>query len=240
MLACRNAEAIALGERAIALAEATGRGTCSRTRATTSASRGCAAATKAGMSISTAALAIALDAGLEDDAARAYVNLATIAVELREPDRAARHLADGIAFCAERDLGTLAALPGGLPRAGAAGRGPLGRGGGGGGRAGCTRGGAARRARIAALAVRARVRARRGDPDVWAPLDEALELARGMDEVQRPRRGRGGAGRGPLAARRRRRGRRERRGETLALAAGLGDRWVAGRAGGLAAARGPC
>jgi DNA-binding CsgD family transcriptional regulator/tetratricopeptide (TPR) repeat protein len=39
--------------------------------------------------------------------------------------------------------------------------------------------------RILALTVLGLVRARRGDPDVWAPLDEALELAEPTGELQR-------------------------------------------------------
>jgi DNA-binding CsgD family transcriptional regulator/tetratricopeptide (TPR) repeat protein len=38
---------------------------------------------------------------------------------------------------------------------------------------------------ISALAVLGLVRARRGDPDVWPPLDEAWRLAQGTDELQR-------------------------------------------------------
>jgi DNA-binding CsgD family transcriptional regulator len=39
--------------------------------------------------------------------------------------------------------------------------------------------------RITALAVVGLVRARRGDPEVWPPLDEAWELAKGTGELQR-------------------------------------------------------
>jgi DNA-binding CsgD family transcriptional regulator len=38
--------------------------------------------------------------------------------------------------------------------------------------------------RITALVVIGRLRARRADPDVWAPLDEALELARHAGELE--------------------------------------------------------
>jgi DNA-binding CsgD family transcriptional regulator len=40
-------------------------------------------------------------------------------------------------------------------------------------------------ARITPLMVLGRLRARRGDPQVWDPLDEALELARLAEELQR-------------------------------------------------------
>jgi len=39
--------------------------------------------------------------------------------------------------------------------------------------------------RVTPLAVLGRARARRGDPEVWAPLDEALALAEQMEELQR-------------------------------------------------------
>src|SRR5439155_642208 len=39
--------------------------------------------------------------------------------------------------------------------------------------------------RITALAVLGLVRARRGDPDVWPPLDEAWRLAQPTGELQR-------------------------------------------------------
>jgi hypothetical protein len=81
--------------------------------------------------------------------------------------------------------------------------------------------------RITPLAVVGRLRARRGDPGPWEPLDEALALARGTGELQRI---------GPVAA-----ARAEARwlaGEeaaivdettaALALALELGNRWLAG------------
>jgi DNA-binding CsgD family transcriptional regulator len=226
MVACRNAEAVALGERAIALATTAGaQDVLTHARNNVGVAR-LRSGDQGGYVDLATALTVALDAGLEADAARAYVNLATIAVELHEPDRAAGHLADGIAYCAERDMGSYlrymesfraralldagrwddaAAVAADVLRAGSE----------------------SASTRIAALAVRARVRARRGDPDVWAPLDEALALARGMDEVQR---------RGVVAAARAEA--RWLRGDdgavdgetrdTLALAETLGDRWVAG------------
>ena len=49
-------------------------------------------------------LASALALGLEDDAGRAYANLATPAVERRQFALADRYLAEGIAYCDEHDL----------------------------------------------------------------------------------------------------------------------------------------
>src|SRR5262249_1004221 len=40
--------------------------------------------------------------------------------------------------------------------------------------------------RITPLIVIGKLRARRGDPDPWGPLDEALRLARGTGELQPP------------------------------------------------------
>ncbi|WP_035129781.1 helix-turn-helix transcriptional regulator [Conexibacter woesei] len=226
MVACRNAEAVALGERAIALAQDAGaRDVLTHARNNVGVAR-LRSGDQGGYVDLAAALDIALDAGLEADAARAYVNLATIAVELREPARAAGHLADGIAYCAERDMGSYlrymesfrarALLDAGRWDEAAASAAEL-----------LQASSPSAPTRIAALAVRARVRARRGDPDVWASLDEALELARGMDELQRA---------GVVAA-----ARAEARWlhgddeaideetrDTLALAVALGDRWVAG------------
>jgi len=45
--------------------------------------------------------------------------------------------------------------------------------------------GIAATSRVTPLAVIGRLRARRGEPDPWGPLDEALELAREADELQR-------------------------------------------------------
>jgi DNA-binding CsgD family transcriptional regulator len=45
--------------------------------------------------------------------------------------------------------------------------------------------GAPHPSRVAPLTALGRLRARRGDPDPWPPLDEALELAEGMGELQR-------------------------------------------------------
>jgi DNA-binding CsgD family transcriptional regulator len=47
------------------------------------------------------------------------------------------------------------------------------------------RGNVAIPSRIQPLVVLGRLRARRGDPQVWEPLDEALELARRTEELQR-------------------------------------------------------
>jgi DNA-binding CsgD family transcriptional regulator len=129
-------------------------------------------------------LALATEAGLEEHVARAHTNLGAVSVEMRDYPRANRHLRAGIAYCAERDLDSWGLyMTGWLARldleqgrwdeaaAGAA--------------AVLRRPGGAVPSRITPLAVLGRLRARRGDPDVWGPLDEALELAAGTGEVQR-------------------------------------------------------
>ena len=122
--------------------------------------------------------------GLEEHVARAYTNLASVALNQREYVLASRYRDEGIQYCTERDLDTwgLAMLADQAradfeqgrwteatrtvdvvlrdPRTSPA-------------------------SRIDALAVLGRVRARRGDPGVWPPLDEALGLGTGTGELQR-------------------------------------------------------
>jgi DNA-binding CsgD family transcriptional regulator len=129
-------------------------------------------------------LALALEAGLEEHVARAYTNLGTTSVALRDYARADRHLDAGIAYCTEHDLASwLAYMTGWRSRseldqgrwdaAGASASSVL------------AQPGVAPPSRITPLAVVGRLRARRGDPDPWSPLDEARELARGTGELQR-------------------------------------------------------
>ena len=129
-------------------------------------------------------LALALEAGLEEHVARAYTNLGAGSVAIRAYAIGDRHLDAGIAYCAEHDLTSWVAY-----MAGWRARSELDHG----------RWDAAATTasdvlavpdvppptRITPLTVLGRLRARRGDPDAWAPLDEALELSRGMGEVQR-------------------------------------------------------
>jgi DNA-binding CsgD family transcriptional regulator len=171
-------------------------------------------------------LALALEGGFEEHVARAYTNLGSAAVEAQDHAAAGRHLADGIGYCADHDLdawrlymmgyrarselavgewdaaATSATVVLAHPRVPTP-------------------------SRVSPLMVLGRLRARRGDPDPWSPLDEALALAQGTGELQRL---------GPVAV-----ARAEARwlagdvdligAETeaaLALALDRGDPWVAG------------
>jgi DNA-binding CsgD family transcriptional regulator len=129
-------------------------------------------------------LQLALDAGLHEHVARAYTNLGAGHVERRDYVFGDPHLDAGIAYCAERDLDSwLAYMTGWRARseldqgrwdaAGASATLVL------------ERPGTTTPTRITPLAVLGRLRARRGDPDPWSPLDEALELATGTGELQR-------------------------------------------------------
>jgi DNA-binding CsgD family transcriptional regulator len=129
-------------------------------------------------------LALALAAGLEEHVARAYTNLGSIAVEKRENATALGHLDAGIAYCREHHLDAWDSYMSGwrsraqlqqgrwdaaAETATAVAEAPS----------------ASLPSRITPLAVIGTLRARRGDPDPWAPLDEAQALARRTGELQR-------------------------------------------------------
>lgn len=129
-------------------------------------------------------LALALEHDFEEHVARAYTNLGAAAVEQRDTAEAARRLDAGIAYCAERDLtswslymtGYRARLELDIGRwdaAAASAEAVLGH----------PR--VAAPTRLTPLVVLGVLRARRGEPDPWTPLDEALALARGTGELQR-------------------------------------------------------
>src|SRR6185369_4491667 len=113
-----------------------------------------------------------------------FIVLAIIAVEQRRHAEAGRHLEAGIAYCSDRGLELsrlyLLAFRARLEldqgrwseaadSAAAVLRIPL----------------TSTRPRIEALVVLARVRARRGNPEVWPLLDEAWELAEPTKELPR-------------------------------------------------------
>jgi tetratricopeptide (TPR) repeat protein len=129
-------------------------------------------------------LALAVDAGLEEHIARAHTNLGSCAVQIRDYPLADRHLNAGIAYSREHDLDSWVPYMTGWRARSQLDQGNwdaaaesavevLGH------------PGVAAPSRITPLAVLGRLRARRGDPDPWGPLDEALQLARQTGELQR-------------------------------------------------------
>jgi DNA-binding CsgD family transcriptional regulator/tetratricopeptide (TPR) repeat protein len=129
-------------------------------------------------------LTLAVAAGLEEHVARAHTNLACCAIEAREYELARSHLQAGIAYCREHDLdswllymtGWRARLELEQGRWDDAAESAM---------TVLMRPGVPPPTRVTPLAVLGRLRARRGDPDPWTPLDEASALAAGMGELQR-------------------------------------------------------
>jgi len=129
-------------------------------------------------------LELALAGGLEEHVARAYTNLASTGIQLRDYSLADPSLRAGISYCRERDLDAWVHYMVGWQARSALEQ----------GRwdealeaavAVLKTSAAAPPTRITALVVAGQLRARRGDPEVWELLDEALELARHTGEVQR-------------------------------------------------------
>ena len=123
-------------------------------------------------------------AGLAEYAGRAYVTLTYWAARTKSHDAAARHLDDALAYCTEHGLDiwrsyltvsrARAQLDHGdwdsaIETAGAIIRDPR----------------TSPVTRVIALAVLGLVRARRGDPECWPPLEEAWGRAEGTGELQR-------------------------------------------------------
>jgi DNA-binding CsgD family transcriptional regulator/tetratricopeptide (TPR) repeat protein len=129
-------------------------------------------------------LELSLANGWEEHVARAYTNLGSTPVQIRSYTDAEIHLDAGIAYCREHDLDSWllymvgwkarAALDLGrwdeaIDHALTVMRAPD----------------VAAPSKITALVVVGHLRSRRGDPGVWEPLDEALELAEFTGEIQR-------------------------------------------------------
>ena len=129
-------------------------------------------------------LELARAENLEEHVARAYNNLAANLLIMREFDEAERWIAEGVGYCAERDLDPwrlslksllaqiqlargdwAAAIDTAQDLIGNARTAPV--------------------TRVSALCVLGRVRARRGESGVWPVLDEALTMSRGTDELPR-------------------------------------------------------
>jgi DNA-binding CsgD family transcriptional regulator/tetratricopeptide (TPR) repeat protein len=224
MLSDDRPQAIAWGERSIGLAERLGETEVLVYALNNVGTAEFSAGLGHGREKLERSLATAADAGLTEHAARAFANLASVAVSQRRYDIADLHLTDGLAFAADQGIDAwhwyLLAL-----RARAA----LDRGRWAAARADAeTVLGAARPdsfARLTALVVIALVRARLGDHDYWALLDEARRIALLNGHLQQL---------GPVAAARaeaawldgRHRTVAEETAQCLELAAGRGDRWI--------------
>ena len=182
MLAADLSGARAWGAKAIAVAEAVGDLATVAHALNNIGSAELHAGDESGWAKLERSLAVAQTEGLEEHVARAYTNLAATAVSARDP-RAFEFLNEGIRYSQEHDLDTwgrymrswrsrawldigrwdeaasevdaLLAHPGTAP------------------------------SRLTALVVLGLVRARRGDPGVWPPLDEAAVIAKESDELQR-------------------------------------------------------
>ena len=184
MLHRDNAQAVTWGRRAIELAERFG-----ETEALASALNAVGSARmldgdEDGRLDLERSLAIALEHGLDPMAVNAWTNLGSVAGELYEFPLADRYFAEATAYCAARDLDhsrlymvawqALSHLyQGRWTAAGDAAFEVL------------ARPGVAAISRIMALVALGRLRARRGDPEVWPVLDEALELSTRTGTLQR-------------------------------------------------------
>jgi DNA-binding CsgD family transcriptional regulator/tetratricopeptide (TPR) repeat protein len=130
------------------------------------------------------ALELALRAGLDSHAGRVYIHLASLGSRLRNYALLDRHLPAGVEYCSERGLELFRLYllayraranldrgrwPEAVDSAASVLRVPR----------------ASTPPRILALVVLGTVRARRGDPDVWGPLEEAWALAASTGELPR-------------------------------------------------------
>ena len=184
MLAHEDAEAIRWAGRAIALAERLGDtvtlvhalnnlGTCTLRMGDES-----------GREALERSLRLALEHQLEEHAARAYTNLSALAVGAYELQQADAYLEQGLAYCTDHDLDAWRLYMSGWQALSSFFLGHWER--------ATDLAGALRRhprvspiSQVQALVVLGRVRARRGDPEVWPALDEALALAARTSELQR-------------------------------------------------------
>jgi ABC-type multidrug transport system fused ATPase/permease subunit len=129
-------------------------------------------------------LTLALAQGFQEHAARAYTNLAAMAVQRKQYSAGSRYLSEGLTYCERHDLDSwrfymmawrgrahfeqgdwLSAAEDAQAIVAEAGNAPI--------------------ARIPALTILAHLRILRGDPDVASPLNEARELAARTSEMQR-------------------------------------------------------
>ncbi len=184
MLANENADAVAWGERAVALAEQLHACEALAHALNNVGASRIAGGDARGWDEVQRSLALALEHGLDEHAARAYCNLASLLVVQRQYARAATVFATAMDYCNDRALDSWtiylmawrarSALEQGCWDAADADA-----------RAVDERPGVPPIARIPALAVRATLSARRGDPEAAAQLSEVQRLAASTDEMQR-------------------------------------------------------
>lgn len=183
MIAGEYAAAVEWGTRATQLAERLGDAEALSHALTTVGSAQLRTDVPEGLENLERALAIALDAGLDEHVVRAHGNLVSTAVDLRRFALAERYVREGIEFLSERGVSYWVTFllanraqmeleQGRWTEAAASAELVL------------ARPRTLQLTRVTALVVLGRVRARRGDPGRWPPLDAALELAAPTGELQ--------------------------------------------------------
>jgi DNA-binding CsgD family transcriptional regulator/tetratricopeptide (TPR) repeat protein len=184
MLADELEPAVAWGHKAIAIARQLGDAEI-ESHACNNLGTACAlAGDLAGVRELERSLALARDANLTEHASRALTNISSILVMMRDLPRATAIIGEALASAGEQDLDTchlymrgqqaMALLHGGqLAEAVEIAQLLLGR------------PALSTMNRILPLVVLGRARARRGEPEVWPPLDEALALAERTKEILR-------------------------------------------------------
>ncbi len=229
MLEGRVAEAVTWGSQAIKLAEQLGAKEVLAHALNNVGTARSQAGDREGLPLLERSLRLSLELGLEEHAARAYTNLSSISVGGRVLPEGRRWLEAGLAYTRDHDLDSWTLYMSGWlsvcefwqgrwdaaasiaedllrhPRTAAA-------------------------SRIQPLIILGRIRVRRGDPQAAEALDEALDLAQGMGELQRL---------GPVSAARAEatwlagnlEGTRAEAEGTYALALERGDPWMTGELG---------
>jgi DNA-binding CsgD family transcriptional regulator/tetratricopeptide (TPR) repeat protein len=184
MLAQRREDAVVWGERAIALAESLGDSeTLSHALNNVGTAR-LHRGDSGGSDQLERSLELALEAGLEEHAARAYTNLGSVLTATYQFTPADHFLERGIHYCTERDLDSWRLYmlswqavsrmrQGHWDEANAVAEEVL------------RHPRVSPVSRVQALHVSGRIAALRGDPGGWARLDEALEVASPTGEIQR-------------------------------------------------------
>jgi DNA-binding CsgD family transcriptional regulator/tetratricopeptide (TPR) repeat protein len=177
-------EAVTWGTRALDLAERLGEEEIVVLALTNIGSAETLAGEREGIGKLEHALELALRTGLESLAGRVYIHLASLGSHLRNYALVDRYLPAGLEYCSEHGLELFRLYllahraraqldrgrwPDAVESAAAVLRVPR----------------ASTAPRIKGLVVLGTVRARRGDPDVWGPLDEAWALARPTGELPR-------------------------------------------------------